>query len=601
MKSIFSRLILSFLVIILIVLSSIGILFTGLLRGYLIKQKETELKSKGSQIIELSRRYINKDMDEDTFSYMLTAIDEIVDSRTFVVDKAGMILASSLRSRGRTPSLARGDLKLTSTDIAQILNGSTVVKTGYSPFFEEPMITVGIPISGGGAGSNILGAVILNSPVKGISDTVNKTNTMLIFASLTALAFSLVGAYFLSRTLSKPIHTISKAALEIADGNYSKKVDIKREDEIGSLASSFNYLTERLNETIGDLNNEKTKLSDILHSMEEGLVAVDNNLDVIHINPAAMSMLDTENISGKVLSDVESFEDITSNVKEVLDSGKSKSYDKKASRGRVINILISPLKYQGGDLYGAIILLQDISESVKLEKMRRDFVANVSHELRTPLTSIRGFIEPLIDGTVDDEKTSLKYHTIIRNETLRLERLINDLLDLSRLQSGKITLDIQKVDIVELIANISAKFQPIFNSKNISFDFEKPEDEVFIAADGDRVEQLMVIFIDNAVKYTPRGGKIGIRLIEDDGLVRIAIKDSGIGIPEEDIPYIWERFYKVDKSRTGKSSGTGLGLSIAKNIIELHGQKAEVRSTVGEGTEFEFTMKRYKQPSAGKN
>jgi two-component system sensor histidine kinase ResE len=170
--------------------------------------------------------------------------------------------------------------------------------------------------------------------------------------------------------------------------------------------------------------------------------------------------------------------------------------------------------------------------------------------------------------------------------------MINDLLDLSRLQAGKIVLDIQTVDINELISNIAGKFYHIFDSKKINFEFKRPDHPVFILADGDRIEQLMIIFIDNAIKFTPKGGRIEISLVEDDKLVRISIKDNGIGIPEEDIPYIWERFYKVDKSRTDKNSGTGLGLSIAKNIIELHNQRVSVQSKVGEGTEFEFTMKR---------
>lgn len=591
MKSIFSRLILSFLTIILIAILSIGIFFSGLLKDYLIKQKETELKNKGSQIVELSRKFFNKNIDEYTFSSILNAIDEVVDSRTLIIDNSGIIVNPSLNFKGHGLSYPIKGTRFNDHDIAQIFAGATVVKSGHSIFFNEPMITVGIPVYIDDEKTGIAGAIILNSPVRGVTEARNKTNTMLFFAGMAALALSLLGAYFLSKTLSKPIFTISEAALEIAEGNYSKKVDINREDEIGNLASAFNYLTDKLNDTIGDLNNEKSKLSDILFSMEEGLMAVDNSLNIIHMNPAASFLLNIGNTPA-ALSDIVDNEDTIINVKEVLENGKSKSYERKITDNRFAHILISPLKYQNGEVYGAIILLQDISESVKLERMRRDFVANVSHELRTPLTSIRGFIEPLIDGTVDDNNIRLKYSRIIRDETLRLERLINDLLDLSRLQAGKIVLDIQRVDIIELISNVSGKFQPIFDSKGINFRFNKPEIPVFILADGDRIEQLIIIFIDNAIKFTPEGGRIEISLAEENDLVKISIKDTGIGIPKEDIPYIWDRFYKVDKSRTDKDSGTGLGLAIAKNIIELHGQKVSVESDLGEGTVFEFTMKK---------
>lgn len=592
MKSIFSRLILSFIAIILVVIFFISIFFSGLLRNYIIRQKERDLESKGKQIVELSRRFINSNMDENTFSYMLNSIDEVVNSQTIIVNVSGIVMNSPLKGKSPGPRFPGKGMKFNDSDMQRILSGSIVVKNGYNPFFNEPMITVGMPIYADNGNTNIIGAVILNSPVTGVAEAINSTNVILVFSSVAALTLSLLAAYFLSKTLSKPIHTISKAALEIAEGNYFKSVNITRKDEIGSLASAFNYLTQKLSSTISDLNNEKSKLSNVLYSMEEGLIALDNGLNIIHMNPAALQLLNMENSPDAALSDLPCSEDIMKNVTDVLHNGSSKSYDLNISESKVISTLMSPLKYQSGEIYGAIILLLDVSESVKLEKMRRDFIANVSHELRTPLTSIRGFIEPLIDGTVDDDKTRLKYSKIIRDETLRLERLINDLLDLSRLQSGKVILDIQKVDITELISNVINRFQPLMNSKGIEFIFTGPTSHVFIEADGDRIEQLMVIFIDNALKFTSQGGKIEIGIAEDGELVRIWIKDSGAGIPEEDIPYIWERFYKVDKSRTGKNTGTGLGLSIAKNIIELHNQKVSVKSKLGEGTVFEFTMKR---------
>jgi signal transduction histidine kinase len=590
MKSIFSRLIFSFIVIILVAIFSISLFFSGLIKDYMIKQKETELKSKGSQIVELSRDYIFGRIDELTFSYIMDSIDAVVDSRTLIVDRTGTKINSTFSRSDQSRSFK--GMKLDYKDLTDIFKGSTIVRSNYNAFFKEPMITVGIPVYTDASNSTVIGAIILNSSVTGVTDAANRTNVMLILASLGGLALSLSGAYLLSKTLSKPITAISRAAMEMAEGNYLMKVDINRQDEIGSLASSFNYLTEKLNTTIGDLHNEKTKLSDILSSMEEGLVAVNRGLNIIHMNPAAHFLLGAGNTFPSTLSAIEGSEDVADSVKEVLESGKSKSYEKSISDNRIINVAISPLRFENGTIYGAIILLQDISESVKLEKMRRDFVANVSHELRTPLTSIRGFIEPLIDGTVDDNEAAQKYHEIIRSETIRLERLINDLLDLSRFQSGKIKLDIQKVNITELIGNISMKFQPIFDSKKIEFIFGKPHRPIFILADGDRIEQLMIIFIDNSVKFTPEHGKVEIILAEEEDLVRIYVRDNGIGIPKEDLPYIWERFYKVDKSRSGKDSGTGLGLSIAKNIIELHGQNVFVESEPGKGTTFEFTMKR---------
>lgn len=591
MKSIFSRLLQSFLVIILVTIISIGVFFPGLMRNYLMEQKEGELKNKGNQIVDLSRQFLNNNIDDITFSYILNSIDEVVDSRTLIIDRSAIIKNSPSRfsSIPVPPKLKQG-MQFDDSDLNRIFSGRTISKSGYNVNYREIMITVGIPVYNE-RGNVVIGAIILNSPITGITEVTNRTILMLIFACIAGLVFSLFTAYFLSLSLSKPIRTISKAALQIADGDYTKKVDIRRRDEIGSLAASFNYLTDKLNDTIGDLNNEKTKLSDILHSMEEGLIAVDNDFNIIHVNAAALSITNIGGIPSS-LSDIIPSREILANAGKVLREGKSKSCQLNVSEDKILSILISPLKYNSGRIYGAIVLLHDVSESVKLENMRRDFVANVSHELRTPLTSIRGFIEPLIDGTVTDKETEQKYHNIIRSETIRLEKLINELLDLSRLQAGKVELEIEKIDVVELIKNVSSRFTPALESKRIEFAFNNPGRPVYVLADGDRLVQLIIIFIDNAIKYTPEGGRVEVGVKEDGVVVRVSVKDNGIGMSQKDIPYIWERFYKADRSRTGKNSGTGLGLSIAKNIIELHHQSVSVESRPGEGTRFEFTLKR---------
>jgi signal transduction histidine kinase len=593
MKTIFSRLILSFLLVTLVAIFSIGVFFTGLLKTNLTKQKETELINKGNQIIEVSKSFLNGDIDEVTFSFLLNSIDNIVDSRTLIINRSRIILntpPSDYKAHGTHPP-SKGN-KLDDKDFEQIFNGKILVKTGYNPYFDETMITVGIPLYSVKNSSVVNGAIIMNSPVTGIAAATNKTILILAVAGLGALLLCLVAAYYLSKSLSKPIQAISGAAIEMADGDYSKKLDIHRSDEIGSLAYAFNYLTEKLNITINALNNEKSKLSDILQSMEEGLIAVDRDLNIIHVNPAALKLLNKSKQTKYVFNAIIENDDAVKNTANVLLNGKSSSLEWHIMENQILNLVISPLKYETEEVYGAIILIQDISESHKLEKMRRDFLANVSHELRTPLTSIRGFIEPLTDGTEIDSKTSLKYREIIKEETIRLEKIINAILDLSRLQSGKIILDIQKIDIIDLISNIIDKFKPLTSDKSINIEFVKPSNSIFVSADGDRLVQLMIIFIDNAIKYTNSGGLIKVILKEENEIVRVAVQDNGIGISAKDLPYIWERFYKVDKSRTNKYSGTGLGLSIAKNIIELHGQSVEVKSSPGLGSTFEFTIKK---------
>lgn len=233
------------------------------------------------------------------------------------------------------------------------------------------------------------------------------------------------------------------------------------------------------------------------------------------------------------------------------------------------------------------------SESERLEKMRRDFVANVSHELRTPLTAIRGFMEPLIDGTVTDKADIERYHKIIYDETLRMQRLINDLLDLSRLQSGKMAINMHPVILSELIKNVIAKMKPQADNKGIQLIYNCPSNMPPVMADEDRIQQVLMILIDNGIKYTGTGGSVVVTAEEGRDFVTVKVSDTGVGIPAEDLEYIWDRFYKADKAR-GKD-GAGLGLAIAKEIIQLHGGSVGVKSQIGQGSVFQFTIKKAKK------
>lgn len=290
------------------------------------------------------------------------------------------------------------------------------------------------------------------------------------------------------------------------------------------------------------------------------------------------------------ISSLKSFDELSGLFAGVLESGSSGScvftIDKLTVRAYVSPIVSSRT------ILGSVGILQDISQAEQLEKMRRDFVANVSHELRAPLTVIRGYTEALLDEVIDKKEEPDKYYQIIRQETLRLERLIIDLLDLSRLQSGKAELDMESVDLETISRSVLEKFTPLAGEKQVQLTLRSDFSPFLVQGDGDRLEQLIIIFIDNALRHTYQGGKISINLKGEDREALVRISDTGEGIPEEDLPYIWERFYKVDKAHTPSLGGTGLGLYIAREIIHLHGGTTRVESKPGEGAAFEFTLKR---------
>lgn len=600
-KSIFHKLLLTYLVVIIITLAVLGISLSQLLKNYFLSSKEAELINKSRQIAEIVSAYLLGQVDEKTVHYVLTTLDRFVDARVWVVDRTGLIRLTSNRERGlaregtgRQRMMRRGN-RVFSKDIDPVLKGSVVSSIGKSPYFDVPMVSVAVPILSPGE-DNVLGAVFMHAPVRGVTATLNRVYGHLGLGALLAVLLVFPLGFYLSRTISRPLKKMNAAALKMAEGDYSSRVKVHSDDEVGELAGSFNYLAGQLDKTIDALHQEKSKLELMLISMSDGVVAVDKRCALIRVNPAAERLLNLkeENVEGltacKVMKDIGAG-GLLSMLEKTLTSGTGGAETFKL-KNKTVRASVSPIKDAKENIIGAVILLQDISEAEKLEQMRRDFIANVSHELRTPLTAIRGYNEALADGTAGDGKYREKYHKIIREEAVRLERLVNDLLDLSRLQSGKMEIEMEPLDLGGIIEGVVDKLRGEAEHKNILLTADYPENLPPVLGDGDRITQLLIIFVDNAMNYTPDGGEIRVVAGEEDEWVRVDVADTGVGIPPEDLPLVWERFYKVDKARSRSRSGTGLGLAIAKQVVELHGGKVDVESEPGKGSTFSFFLKK---------
>jgi len=589
----------TYLVVIITSTIIFGVFFSILLRNHLIKTKEQDLFVKGKQISSVANFYLQGLLSDQTLNYVLTSTEIFLDARVLVIDRGGYIVALSggpipqFRQGKAVRKIIRG-MQLLPKDTELVLKGSTVSYKGVSPYYGEPMLTVAIPVvSGQDNGNNqVIGAVFLNSPVPGVTEAVKDTYTLLLASFLAALAIASGLGLYLSRKISHPLREMNKAALAMAQGDYKRRVEAEDDDEIGELASSFNYLAGELNLTVEALKEEKGKVELMLRSLSEGIIAVDKDGLILRINPAAANLLkiSEEDLVTLPISSLDGFNELSSLFTDVLKSGSSGSCIFTVDK-LTVRAYVSPI-VSLGTILGSVGILQDISQAEQLEKMRRDFIANVSHELRAPLTIIRGYTEALLDEVIDREDEPDKYYQIIRQETLRLERLIVDLLDLSRLQSGKVELDMESVDLDTISRSVLEKFRPLAGEKQVQLTLLPDSSPFLVLGDGDRLEQLLIIFIDNALRHTNRGGKIAVSLRWDGQEARVRISDTGEGIPEEDLPYIWERFYKVDKAHTPSLGGTGLGLYIAREIIHLHGGLTRVESRPGEGATFEFTLKK---------
>jgi two-component system, OmpR family, phosphate regulon sensor histidine kinase PhoR len=397
---------------------------------------------------------------------------------------------------------------------------------------------------------------------------------------------------------TKPIEAATNVAIELAKGNYRARTKVDRLDETGMLGSSLNMLAENLQELIKTQEIQQDRLSALIENMGAGLVLIDSRgyvnlinkgfIDIFHVNPIDYLY--------KLYYQVIDYPEICHLVAEVFRT------EKKVTEQILVPLLIErryfivygvPILGTDNVWKGVLLVFHDITEMKKLEQMRKDFVANVSHELKTPVTSIKGFTETLIDGAMNNKETLEAFLSIILKESDRLQTLIQDLLELSKIEQHGFKLTIQEINLHTLLSEVLAILSGKAQAKNIKLDLISKQDQVIIQADMDRLKQIFINLIANAITYTPPEGEVKIILLEHGENIRIHVKDTGVGIKKEEIPRIFERFYRVDRARSRNSGGTGLGLAIVKHLVEAHHGNISVRSVVGEGSEFIIELHKY--------
>lgn len=441
------------------------------------------------------------------------------------------------------------------------------------------------------SGKKVIGAIYLVSKIESVFEQMKTINK--IFATGTAFALSIttVMGILLADMLTRPIADMKKQALAMAKGNYSRKVRVYGFDELGALAMSFNNLTKKIQEAQAITEGERRKLSSVLSYMTDGVIATDRKGRVILINEPAAEMLDVSRetvLSQPIvtllgLEDSYTFDDLIEvNDSLILDySTKHKPY--------ILRANLSVIQKETGFVNGLITVLHDITEQEKINAERREFVANVSHELRTPLTTMKSYLETLEDGAWKDPEIAPNFIEVTRNETERMIRLVNDLLQLSKMDSTDYVLNKEWVNFVEFFHRIIDRFE-MTKDHNVTFKRNLPDQAIFVEIDEDKLTQVLYNIISNAMKYSPEGGQITFSMKEAEDKMIVSIRDQGMGIPKENIGRIFERFYRVDKARSRKLGGTGLGLAIAKEMILAHGGNIWVNSEEGKGTEISFSL-----------
>ncbi|WP_183183503.1 ATP-binding protein [Anoxybacteroides voinovskiense] len=447
-------------------------------------------------------------------------------------------------------------------------------------------LIVGVPLE---TASGKQGAVFVFQSLKAVEDTTQQTTKFIFLAAFIAIVLTTIFAFFLSTRITAPLRKMRQAAFEVARGKFDTKVPILTHDEIGELAMAFNQMGRRLQFNMNALNQEKEQLASILSSMADGVITFNRDGEILITNPPAERFLQAWYFEqGNEREAMEALPpQVTDLFSRVVNEEKGQSMEL-TLQGRTWVILMTPL-YSQTTVRGAVAVLRDMTEERRLDKLRKDFVANVSHELRTPIAMLQGYSEAIIDDIAATDEEKKEMAKVIYDESLRMGRLVNDLLDLARMEAGHITLNLEKVELRPYIERVIRKFQGLAKEKGVDLAAEfRSEAEVVI--DPDRIEQVLTNLIDNALRHTDEHGSVKVMVERSGETVVIHVQDSGSGIPEDDLPFVFERFYKADKARTRGRSGTGLGLAIAKNIVEAHKGTITVHSKLGEGTTFTFTL-----------
>jgi len=436
---------------------------------------------------------------------------------------------------------------------------------------------------------DITGIIYLTYSLESVYETVDNSKVMLTRATILALIITIIIGFFIATSITKPIKDVTFKAKEMSKGNFDQFVDVKSTDEIGQLGMMFNYLTKELKNRISELSQEKSKIETTFNYMADGVITIDLEGKIIHANPVSKNILNIDDtnkdIGNKVISKLSP--DLS------LENIKKNSWigDKKVEiKGSIYNVNYAPYKNDKGEVGGVIYVMQDITEQQKLEDMRKEFIANVSHELKTPITTIKSYSETLLSGALEYKDTTKEFVGIIDAETDRMSRLVQDLLKLSRMEYNQESWKKSLVNPGEILESVYRKLRIRANEKNqrIKINIDENTNKVFFDKEG--LEQILQNIIANSIKYTKVNGKINISCYNEENNVVILVEDNGIGIPEEDMGRIFERFYRVDKARSRDMGGTGLGLAIAKHIADDHKSKIEINSQVNVGTQVKISI-----------
>ena len=592
-RSIHFKLVIIYVLLIFVAMQIIGVYFVGKLEKNLIDNFQSAIRGH----VNLLSYSIGEEMSKERGEKDPTleeAIDTILKDKVNTTNNISEVQVIDIRSSRVIGTSLRDNQsiigkKTTETTVKRTLVLGLEDEQVYrDPDTGRRVWVLSTPIK---RGSELIGAVYVMAEMEYVFEQMDEINNIFITGTAIALGITAVLGIFLARTITRPMSDMRRQALAMSKGNFSRKVQVYGDDEIGQLAVTFNNLTKKLQESQASTEGERRKLSSVLANMTDGVISTDRRGRVNLINEPAAKLLNVsrETVLHQPIIELLGLEEEYT-FEELLEQRESITLDYSTKKEPyILRANLSIIQKETGFINGLITVLHDITEQAKLEEDRREFVANVSHELRTPLTTMRSYLEALADGAWKDEEIAPSFLTVTQNETERMIRLVNDLLQLSKMDSKDYQLSKGWVNFNKFYNHIIDRLEMTKN-EDITFIRDIPEENYYVDIDEDKITQVLYNVISNSLKYSPEGGKIMFRVGTVDNFIVVSISDQGVGIPKNVIDKIFDRFYRVDKARSRNLGGTGLGLAIAKEMVVAHGGRIWAESVDGKGTTVFFTL-----------
>ena len=587
---------LTFILILLIGCSMLiaGIFMAKVLENSHIKSLQDNMERE-LQVITATGDWNRKGTDAELISYysdQAKRLKEATNERLTYIRADGKVLGDS----DQRPE--QMDNHLNRPEIASAAANGIGYITRYSDTLKENMLYAAIPVKN--EAQETTGFLRISMSLEQVGKSIRSLWYFLISGLIILFLIAGIVSYRIAKGITHPIEKMTKVAQQITNMNYQSRVPAYSNDEVGQLGQAINRMSESLQQQMARIQENERRLQGVMENMMSGIMMIDREERIMLLNPAAEYILgfSSQELLGKKYNEAKQQYEFTKLIQECIET-QDPIRDEMVfyyPAERILDIHLSPIAHEDEEWSGVLIVIHDITAVRRLERMRSEFVANVSHELKTPIAAVKGFAETLLAGALNDKETAVSFLQIIFDESERLNRLIGDILELSKIESKRIPMNFSPIYLPEFLERSLSVLRKEAEKKHIELSM-LVDDDIYIEADEDRLRQIIINLLSNGIAYTHDGGKVKVRVEPldenadgDYERLRLIVSDTGMGIPKKDLPRIFERFYRVDKARSRSSGGTGLGLSIVKHLVELHKGTIRVDSEVGVGTRFTIEL-----------